>query len=78
MTQVQVTVDVDVELNVFDTQDLIDELERRGKQPSEFLPRTGLDTQRQAMLRSLWAGDDAKTIELLKNYLCDCLGRATI
>lgn len=32
MTTISVSVDIDVELNDIDTQDLIDELERRGHQ----------------------------------------------
>lgn len=70
-----IDIDVDVDLSDFDSDDLIAELEERGVDSG--IPND-LTEQRQAMLRALWANDEARTIELLKTYLCDCLGRATI
>lgn len=69
-----VDVEVDVDLNDFDTDDLIEHLQGLG-----FTDIPGdLNDQRQAMLRALWDNDESKAIDLLKDYLCDCLGRATI
>lgn len=70
-----IDIDVDVDLSDFDSDDLIAELEDRGVDSG--IPND-LTKQRQSMLRALWDDDEAKAIELLKTYLCDCLGRATI
>jgi len=69
-----VDVEVDIDLDDFDDDDLIEHLQSKG---FSNLPND-LHDQRQAMLRALWDNDEAKAIELLKSYLCDCLGRATI
>lgn len=68
------TPDVDVDLDDFDDDDLIAHLQGKG---ISGIPGD-LHEQRQAMLRALWDNDEPKAIELLKTYLCDCMGRATI
>ncbi|SOE48068.1 hypothetical protein [Orrella dioscoreae] len=79
MVAVTVEVDVDVDLADIDEDDLIEELEKRRVNPITAGARgDDLNDQRQAMLRALWDRDDAKAVELLKTYLCDCLGRAAI
>lgn len=70
-----VTVTVDVDLDQFDDDDILDEAESRGLMGGAS---DGLSAQREAMLRALWDHDDSKAIELLKTYLCDVLGRAAI
>ena len=67
-------VDVEVDLDEFETDELIEELQSRG---ITDVP-TDLNIQRQAMLKALWDKDEAKAIDLLKTYLCDCLGRVTV
>lgn len=77
---VRTEVEVDVDLSEFDTDELMAELEERGfdtKGNKISLP-DDLFEQRMAMMRALWEKNDAKVIELLKTYLCDCLGRAAI
>lgn len=69
-----VDIEVDVDLDDFDDDDLIEHLQGRG---FNDLPGD-LNDQRQAMLRALWDNDEAKAVNLLKTYLCDCLGRASI
>lgn len=69
-----VDIDVDVDLDDFDDDDLIAHLQGRGV---NNIPGN-LNHQRQAMLKALWDSDESKAVELLKTYLCDCLGRATI
>lgn len=69
-----IDVEVDVDLEDFDEDDLIAHLQGRG---ITNIPGN-LHDQRQAMLRALWANDETQAIELLKTYLCDCLGRAAI
>jgi len=69
-----VDIEVDVDLDDFDVDDLIAHLQGKG---ITHIPND-LYEQRQAMMRALWDNDEAKAIELLKTYLCDCLGRATI
>lgn len=73
-------VEVEVDLDDIDTDDLISELKNRSVGPdlAGIASPDDLQIQRQAMLRALWANDEAKAIDLLKTYLCDCLGRATI
>ena len=69
------TISVEVDLDEFETQDLLDEIQRRGVDSG--VPN-GLPGQREAMLRALWDHDEKRVIELLKTYLCDVLGRAAI
>lgn len=69
-----VEVDVDVDLGDLDDDTLIEELQSRG---IDWYV-ADLNGQRQAMLRALWDGNEAKAVEILKTYLCDCLGRACI
>lgn len=69
-----VDIEVEVDLDDFDDDDLIEHLQGRGV---GNIPGN-LHEQHQSMLRALWANDEAQAIELLKTYLCDCLGRATI
>lgn len=68
-----VDIDVDVDLDDFDDEDLIAHLQQKG-----ISPPADMHDQRQAMLRALWENNESKAIDLLKTYLCDCLGRATI
>ena len=70
------TVEVEIDLSDFDDDELIEEIESRSLIGS-IVP-TNLNEQRQAMLRALWDGDEARVIELLKTYLCDCMGRSAI
>jgi hypothetical protein len=67
-------IEVEVDLDDFEDDELIDALNERG---IDYAPHN-LNEQRQAMLRALWDNDEPRAIELLKTYLCDCLGRATI
>ena len=69
-----VDIDVEIDLGDFDEAELIEHLRGRG---ITGLPND-LHEQRQAMLQALWNNDEARAIDLLKTYLCDCLGRATI
>ncbi|AZY48832.1 hypothetical protein [Bordetella avium] len=69
-------VTVEISLDEFDDEEIIGEAEIRGLVGDTLGARLG--AQRQEMLRALWNHDDAKAVELLKTYLCDCLGRATI
>lgn len=71
---VDVDVEVEVDLNEFSDDDLIAHLE--GRWSCQGIMRA--TEKREAMLRALWAKDDAKAIEILKDYLCDFLGRAAI
>lgn len=69
-----VDIDVDVSLDDFDDDEIIEHLQKRGFKDIPY----DLSDQRQAMLMALWDNNDTKAIELLKTYLCDCLGRAGI
>lgn len=69
-----IEIDVEVDLDDFDDDDLIAHLHGKG---ISGIP-VDLNDQRQAMLLALWANDNDQAIELLKTYLCDCLGRATV
>lgn len=75
VTTVEVEVEIDEILAGLSDDDLMDEVESRGLIGCSL---QGLGAQRQAMLHALWDNDEAKTIELLKTYLCDILGRAAI
>ncbi len=68
------TVEVEIDLDEFDTEELMTELAERGAIGGS----SELGSQREAMLRALWDNDEAKAIGILKQYLCDCLGRAAI
>ena len=74
MISVSKEVDIEVDAEDLDTDDLLAELQNRGISGSP----EHLYQQRQAMLMALWANDNDRAIELLKNYLCDCLGRAAV
>lgn len=71
MTTVSVTVDVDVDLSDFDTDDLIAELESRGAEA----PWASDPEALQKMFRALSLGDEKTALNLLRDYLCDALGR---
>ncbi|MCO7641906.1 hypothetical protein NJI34_34620 [Pseudomonas sp. S 311-6] len=77
---VRTEVEVDVDLSEFDTDELVAELEERGfnTQGNKIALPDDLFEQRMAMMRALWEKNDVKVIELLKTYLCDCLGRACV
>ncbi|MGN6023399.1 hypothetical protein ACP6NF_03295 [Alcaligenes faecalis] len=70
---VSTTVDVDIDLGEFDTDDLIAELESRG----EYLEDNpnGHGPALQAMFQALSLGQEDEALKLLRTYLCDCLGR---
>jgi hypothetical protein len=70
-----IEVEVDADLKDFESEELVDELKRRGVDSG--MPGD-LPQQREAMLRALWDHDEKRVIELLKTYLCDVLGRAAI
>lgn len=77
---VSVNVDVDVNLSDIGTDDLVEELERRqgkGSVPFQGLAVDHSDAH-QLMFEALRVRDDARALDLLRNYLCDCLGRATV
>lgn len=71
------TITVDVDLDQFDDDEILDEAEDRGLLGGGETA-SGLGSQREAMLRALWDHDEKRAIELLKTYLCDVLGRAAI
>lgn len=80
MTTVSVATTVDIDLGDLDTADLVAEIGRRGYNTAgnQIALPDELAGQRTAMLRALWANEEAKVIDLLRTYLCDCLGRACV
>lgn len=64
-----VTVDVEIDLNDIETEDLEDELRRRG----EEVGSSGASLQ--GMFVALSFGNEAQALSLLRGYLCDRLGR---
>lgn len=72
----KVTVEVDVDLDDFDSDDLSDELENRGFSIYEDSPPL-LDMDLMAKLHELVrGGQDQEAISVLRPYLLDVLGKA--
>lgn len=67
MATVNVMVEVEVDISQIDTEDLIQELSDRNCATAS--------NARQDMFRALSNGDNDKALSLLRDYLCDCLGR---
>lgn len=76
-----VTVDVDVDLNDFDTEELHEELERRGSKAAGlsdgFDPVEGKGTVglAEACHEARRRGDDARALELVDRLIYAALGR---
>lgn len=83
MPTVSVSVDVDVDLDDFDTDDLIDELERRGKNESGigleegYDPVSGKGTAElaDALFEARRNGNDQRALELVDRLIYAALGR---
>ncbi|WP_176317899.1 hypothetical protein [Burkholderia vietnamiensis] len=63
-------VTVDVDLRDIDTDDLVEELERRRKHPEE----SG-DVSIKQIFEALYVGNDAAALDLTKRYIQDTTGR---
>ena len=74
-----VTVDVDVEMRDFDTEDLKKELERRGCQgiTGGYDPAEGKNSEQllEAVYESRRRGDSQRALELIDRLIYDALGR---
>lgn len=66
MPYVNVHIDIDEVIGEISTDDLVEELKSRRDQPTDPL---------QEMFRALSLGNERQALDLLRNYLCDCLGR---
>jgi hypothetical protein len=66
MPYVNVHIDIDDVIGDIDTDDLVEELKRRRDVPEDPL---------QDMFRALSFGNEKQALDLLRTYLCDCLGR---
>ena len=67
-----VTVSVDVDLSDIGTTDMEDELVRRSRSPSDAVDHADAH---QKMFMALAVGKNDEALSLLRDYLCDCLGR---
>ena len=65
------TVSVYIDLNDIDTDELIDHLKRT----HTVIGHEDSVGPHQDMFRALSLGDEKQALDLLRNYLCDCLGR---
>lgn len=65
-----ITVDVDVSLDDFDTEDLVDELESRGESAGDPEDDEGL----REVYYALKFGLDDRAMQLMRRYVCDTLG----
>ena len=72
MTTITVSahVDVDVDLADIDTDDLLAEMEGRDCKVPSHNPNA-----LQNMFRALSLGDEKAALNMLRDYLCDALGR---
>ena len=67
-----VVVDVEVDLDDIADKDLIEHLEANGYQ---VIGKDQSYTPYQEMFRALSLGDNDRALSLLRDHLCDCLGR---
>ena len=65
------TVSVYIDLDDIDTNDLVEHL----KQSHTVISHEESVGPHQDMFRALSLGEEKKALDLLRNYLCDCLGR---
>jgi hypothetical protein len=67
-----VTVDVEVDIDQFDTDDLVDELERRGKRgDTEFEPEITVPQ----IVEAFYVGNDQRAMELTRQFVQNATGR---
>ncbi|MGO3892423.1 MAG: hypothetical protein ACTJHW_15740 [Paenalcaligenes sp.] len=71
-TRVNVDVEVDVDLDDIPDADIVAHLERNGYR---VIDMSESSSPHQEMFRALSMGDKDKAIDLLRDYLCDELGR---
>lgn len=72
MAYVRLNVDVDIDMSEFETDELVAELDRRCKSPTDEVDH---GPALQAMFTALSLGQEDEALKLLRSYLCDCLGR---
>lgn len=72
MAYVRLNVDVDIDMSEFETDELVAELDRRRKSPTDEVDH---GPALQAMFTALSLGQEDEALKLLRTYLCDCLGR---
>ena len=70
MRYITVNVDVDVDLSDIDTEDLLEELERRQK-----APEGGVDISLAQIFDQFYLGNENRSTEMTKCYLQQVTGR---
>jgi hypothetical protein len=69
-----VTVDVDVDLDDFSTDDLVTELESRGK-PAAHSELSDADQSLDAIFYAFYFGKEETALDLMRKYVQDITGR---
>jgi hypothetical protein len=70
-----VNVDVDVQLDDFDTDDLIKELTMRGKPVAHLENGDDADESLDKIFYAFYFGKESQAVELMRKYVQDVTGR---